>query len=196
MSYDSKKRIMPIEKILSSIDNLLTESREQKFKSKLGRKIKDSIFTQEILSRLNECDFIEVAEEQDNIIKLFESIFPIFIKRDNIIFRLYKHKIEVDLSDEMKDRYIYMFSDGRFTSGLFQCYSMSQDEYVYGIKKIIDVIPMMKKELITTIEHFKNNFENNKDKMCNIQHRETLAEKNYNELSLYLSEKNSHNMES
>ena len=196
MSYDSKKRIMPIEKILSSIDNLLTESREQKFKSKLGRKIKDSIFTQEILSRLNECDFIEVAEEQDNIIKLFESIFPIFIKKDNTIFRLYKHKIEVDLSDEMKDRYIYMFSDGRFTSGLFQCYSMSQDEYVYGIKKIIDVIPMMRKELITTIEYFKNNFKNSKDKMCSIQDRESLAEKNYNELSLYLSEKNSHNMES
>ena len=80
---------------------------------------------------------------------------------------MYKHKIEVDLSDEMSDRYIYMFSDGRLTSGLFQCYCISQDEYVYGIKKIIDAIPMMKKELLTTIENFKNNMEKHKYK-CEI----------------------------
>lgn len=29
-----------------------------------------------------------------------------------------------------------MLSDGRLTSGLFQCYGISQDEYVYGIKKL------------------------------------------------------------
>lgn len=43
----------------------------------------------------------------------------------------------MDLSDDMKDRYIYMFNDGRLTSGLFQCFNISDDEYVYGIKRLL-----------------------------------------------------------
>lgn len=191
VSYNSSKKINPIEKILCSIDNLLIEGKEQKFKSKLSRKIKESIFTEEILSKLNECDFTGMAEVEDNIVKLFESIFPIFIKKGDVIFRLYKHKIEVDLSDEMRDRYIYMFSDGRLTSGLFQCYGISEDEYVYGIKKIIDAIPMIRQELLTTIDDFKNNIGKQESKISNIENRENAAEKNYNELSSYLSAKNS-----
>ena len=61
---------------------------------------------------MNEYDFSEILDEDQSVVKLFDSIFPIFVKKDNTIFRLYKHKIEVDLSDEMKDRYIYMFNDG------------------------------------------------------------------------------------
>jgi len=189
MSNNPSKKLKTIDKILSSIDNLLIEGKEQKLKSKLGRKIKDSIFTDEILTKLNEYDFTCVIEEQDNIFKLFESIFPIFVKEKEIIFRLYKHKIEVDLSDEMKDRYIYMFSDGRLTSGLFQCYNISDDEYVYGIKKIIDAIPMIKKELLVTVENFQNNIKVQKEEINNIEEREKIAEKNYEDLNLYLHNK-------
>ena len=85
----------------------------------------------------------------------------------------------------MRDRYIYMLSDGRLTSGLFQCYSISQDEYVYGIKKIIDVIPIIKEELMTTISNFRNNIEKQNVEINNIKEREELAEKNYKELSSY-----------
>lgn len=157
MDYNQRKKIMPIQKILYSIDNLLIEGKEQKLKVKIARKIKNSIFVEEIISKLNECDFTGLIDEEDNILKLFDSIFPIFITKDNITFRLYKHKIEVDLSDNMKDRYIYMFSDGRLTSGLFQCYSISDDEYVYRIKKIIDIIPLIKEELLSTISSFRKN---------------------------------------
>jgi hypothetical protein len=195
VAYNSRKKIMPIEKILYSIDNLLIEGKEQKLKGKLAKKIKNSIFTEEILSKLHECDFTGLIDEEDNVLKLFESIFPIFIKNGNTIFRLYKHKIEVDLSDEMRDRYIYMLSDGRLTSGLFQCYGISQDEYVYGIKKIIDVIPIIKEELMTTISNFRNNIEKQNVEINNIKEREELAEKNYKELSSYFLEKNSNNQE-
>lgn len=190
MDYNQRKKIMPIQKILYSIDNLLIEGKEQKLKVKIARKIKNSIFVEEIISKLNECDFTGLIDEEDNILKLFDSIFPIFITRDNITFRLYKHKIEVDLSDNMKDRYIYMFSDGRLTSGLFQCYSISDDEYVYGIKKIIDVIPLIKEELLSTISSFRKNIENKNIKMINIKKREELAEKNYDELNSYFLAKN------
>ncbi|APF21001.1 hypothetical protein [Clostridium butyricum] len=195
MAYNSRKKIMPIEKILYSIDNLLIEGKEQKLKGKLAKKIRNGIFTEDILSKLHECDFTGLIDEEDNVLKLFESIFPIFIKRGNTIFRLYKHKIEVDLSDEMRDRYIYMLSDGRLTSGLFQCYSISQDEYVYGIKKIIEVIPLIKEELMITISNFRNNIEKQNVEINNIKEREELAEKNYKELSSYFLEKNSNNQE-
>ena len=190
MADNSKNNIMPIKKILSSIDNLLIEGKEQKLKAKLSRQIKNAIFTEDILTQLNECDFAGIVDEKDNIVRLFESMFPIFIKKENSIFRLYKHKIEVDLSDEMKDRYIYMFSDGRFTSGEFQCYSIIDDEYVYGIKKIIDIIPIIKKELQNTILSFKNNIDKHNDKLNNYKDRERIAEKNYNELDLYLTRYN------
>lgn len=190
MADNSKNNIMPIKKILCSIDNLLIEGKEQKLKAKLSRQIKNAIFTEDILTQLNECDFAGIADEKDNVVRLFESMFPIFVKKENSIFRLYKHKIEVDLSDEMKERYIYMFSDGRFTSGEFQCYSISDDEYVYGIKKIIDIIPLIKKELQNTILSFKTNIDKHNDKLNNFKDREKIAEKNYNELNLYLTRYN------
>ncbi len=188
MDLDSKRKIRPLEKIVSSIDNILMESREQKLKEKLGKKIKNSIFTEDILSKLNECDFTNMTDESCDMTRLFESIFPIFIKDGNTTFRLYKHKIEVDLSDEMKDRYIYIFSDGRFTSGLFQCFNISDDEYVYGIKKIVDVIPKIRREIFITLENFKDNLDKQKTRIDNLQNKEKKAEENYKELNLYVDE--------
>jgi hypothetical protein len=172
-------------KFFSSIDNLLSEEKEQKLKAKLGSKIKDAIFTEEILEKLNEHDFTGIADEEEDIVMLFSTIFPIFVKNDDVVFRLYKHKIEVDLSDEMKDRYIYIFSDGRLTSGLFKCFNISDDEYVYGIKRIIDVIPLFKNEILETISTYNKNIsevyvEND------LKPRLEVAEKNYDELMEYL----------
>ena len=185
---NSKKGIGAFNKLFNSIDNLLIEEREQRLKLKLAKEIKSSIFTDEIVMKLNENDFSGlIDEENNNIATLFSSIFPIFTKKGNIIFRLYKHKIEVDLSDEMNDRYIYIFSDGRLTSGLFQCFTLSDDEYIYGIKRIIDAIPLFKTAIINTLENFRKNIDTHSNKIENSKNREPLAEKNYKELLNYLS---------
>ncbi|OPJ57585.1 hypothetical protein [Clostridium oryzae] len=187
---NSTKKVHTLNKLFNSIDNLLIEEKEQRLKVKLANKIKDSIFTNEIVMKLNENDFSGFVSEGDNsIVMLFSSIFPIFVKKNDVIFRLYKHKIEVDLSDEMRDRYIYIFSDGRLTSGLFQCFNISDDEYVYGIKKIIDTIPLFKTAIINTLENFKKNIELHNDKIRSLKERKPLAEKNYDDLLKYLSEK-------
>lgn len=184
-------KISHLNKILDSIDNLLIENKEQKLKTKLAEKIKNNIFTDEILSKVNEYDFSEVLDDEQNVVKLFDSIFPIFIKKDSVIFRLYKHKIEVDLSDEMKDRYIYMFSDGRLTSGLFQCFNISDDEYVYGVKKIIQCSELFRKQILLTLENYKNNIDKSVQKINFSKEREKKAIKNYDELTRYLKNINS-----
>lgn len=185
---NSSKGIGPFNKLFNSIDNLLIEGREQRLKLKLSKEIKNSIFTDEIVMKLNENDFSGLIDQEDNnIATLFSSIFPIFIKKGDTIFRLYKHKVEVDLSDEMNDRYIYIFSDGRLTSGLFQCFTLSDDEYIYGVKRIIDSIPLFKTAIINTLENFQKNIDIHNDKIENLKNREPLAEKNYNELLNYLS---------
>lgn len=68
---NSKKNISPINRLFNSIDNLLIEEREQRLKSKLGKEIKNCIFTDEIVARLNENDFSGVVDEQNNIVALF-----------------------------------------------------------------------------------------------------------------------------
>ena len=171
----------------TSIDNLLSEEKEQKLKVKLASKIKSKIFTEEILEKLNEHDFTGIVDEEQDIVMLFSTIFPVFVKKDGIVFRLYKHKIEVDLSDEMKDRYIYMFSDGRLTSGLFQCFNISDDEYVYGIKRIIEVIPIFKESILETLSTYNKNISANYVNN-NLKPRLEVAEKNYNELIKYLED--------
>lgn len=187
---NSSKGMGPFNKLFNSIDNLLIEGREQRLKIKLGKEIKNSIFTDEIVTKLNENDFSGLMDtEGNNIVTLFSCIFPIFIKKGDTIFRLYKHKIEVDLSDEMRDRYIYMLSDGRLTSGLFQCFSLSDDEYVYGVKQIIDVIPLFKTIILSTLENFRKNIDMHTNKIENLKSKEPLVEKNYNELFCYLSNK-------
>lgn len=185
---NSKKSMCTFNRLFNSIDNLLVEEREQRLKLKIGKELKNSIFTNEIITKLNENDFSCLVDEEDNdMTALFSSIFPIFIKNGDVIFRLYKHKIEVDLSDEMKDRYIYIFSDGRLTSGLFQCFSLSDDEYVYGIKKIIDAIPLFKMAILNTLENFKKNMDIHNNKVEKSKNKEQSAEKNYNQLLNYLS---------
>lgn len=171
----------------NSIDNLLSEEKEQKLKIKLADKIKSKIFTEEILEKLNEHDFSGIANEEEDIVMLFSTIFPIFVKKDGIVFRLYKHKIEVDLSDEMKDRYIYVFSDGRLTSGLFQCFNISDDEYVYGIKRIIKVIPLFKEAILETLSTYNKTISVNCLKN-HLKPRLEVAEKNYENLIKYLEE--------
>lgn len=187
---NSKKSGGTFNKLLNSLDNLLNEEKEQKLKFKLGKEIKNRIFTEEILTKLNENDFSDLIDKEENdITTLFSSIFPIFIKKNDVIFRLYKHKIEVNLSNEMSDRYIYIFADGRLTSGLFQCFTLSDDEYVYGVKKIIDVIPLFREAILNTLENFKKNIEIHNNKIAKSKNREPLVEKNYNELFNYLSKK-------
>ena len=85
---NSQKNISKISKLFSSIDNFLIEEKEQKLKAKLGKKIKDSIFTDEVLTKLNEHDFSGVADKEEDVVILFSTIFPIFIKDKGIIFRL------------------------------------------------------------------------------------------------------------
>ena len=188
MSEDKqKKNKRPFDKFFDSIDNLLIVEKEQKLKLKLSREIRDSIFTDEVAVKLNENDLSGLIDEGEDIPTLFSNIFPIFVKKGDVVFRLYKHKVEVDLSDDMSDRYIYMFSDGRLTSGLFQCFNISDDEYLYGVKRIIDAIPLFKTAIINTIENFQKNINIHNDKMKNLKNREPLAEKNYNELLNYLS---------
>lgn len=172
----------------NSIDNLLSEEREQKLKAKLAGEIKSKIFTEDILEKLNEHDFTGIADEEEDIVMLFSTIFPVFVKKDDTVFRLYKHKIEVDLSDEMKDRYIYMFSDGRLTSGIFQCFNLSDDEYVYGIKRIIEVIPLFKEEILEILCTYNKNISAN----ClnnDLKPKLEIAEKNYDELVKYLEDR-------
>jgi len=186
-----KKGVSPINKLFNSIDNLLIEEREQRLKIRLGKEIRNSIFTDEIVLKLNENDFSGLIDEEDNnMAMLFSSIFPIFIKSRDVIFRLYKHKIEVNLSDEMSDRYIYIFSDGRLTSGLFQCFKLSDDEYVYGIKRIIDSIPLFKTAIMSTLDSFRKNINMHNHKIENSKNKELLAERNYDELLNYLSKAN------
>ncbi|EHI96766.1 hypothetical protein CDLVIII_0023 [Clostridium sp. DL-VIII] len=186
---NSKKSIVAVDKLFYSIDNLLIEEKEQKLKLRLAKEIKRSIFTNEIVEKLNENDFSGLIYEGSKIEELFSSIFPIFVKKDNSIFRLYKHKIEIDSFDEMSDKYMYIFSDGRLTSGLFKCFTTSDDEYVYEIKKIIEIIPLFKNIILETLENFKNNIEIHRDKIEHSKSKEPLIESNYDELLRYLSKK-------
>ncbi|HEY5588486.1 MAG TPA: hypothetical protein VIK86_05965, partial [Candidatus Paceibacterota bacterium] len=171
----------PLNNLFNSIDNLLSDEKEEKLRSKLGQEIRKCIFTDDIIEKLNENDFSGLVEEEKKITVLFSMIFPVFVEKNDVTFRLYKHKIEVDLSDEMSDRYIYMFSDGRLTSGLFQCFKLYDDEYVYGIKKIISMIPSFKETIKEELVSLNNNEKFNKQEMGNFKDREIIAKKNFNE---------------
>jgi len=180
----------PLDKLFNSIDNLLSDEKEQKLRSKLGKEIRKCIFTGDIVKRLNENDFSGLVDEEEKPMVLFSMLFPVFVEKNDVIFRLYKHKIEVDLSDEMSDRYIYMFSDGRLTSGLFQCFKLYDDEYVYGIKKIISMIPSFKETIKEELVSLNNNEKFNKQEMGNFKDREIIAKKNFNELIECLNKSN------
>jgi len=180
----------PLDKLFNSIENLLSDEKEQKLRNKLGKEIRNCIFTDDIIKRLNKNDFSGVVEQEDEPNALFSTIFPIFVEKNDVIFRLYKHKIEVDLSSEMSDRYIYIFSDGRLTSGLFQCFKLYDDEYVYGIKKIINMIPSFKETIKEELVNLNNNEKFNKQEMRNFKDREIIAKKNFNQLIECLNKSN------
>lgn len=168
--------------MFDSIDNLLSDEKEQKLRSKLGKELCNCIFTNDVIEKLNENDLTGLVDEEEEITTLFSMIFPVFVQKNNFIFRLYKHKIEVDLSNEMSDRYIYMFSDGRLTSGLFQCFKLYDKEYVYGIKQIIQIIPDFRKAIKDELVNLDRKGEIQKQKVNRFNDSELIAEKNYNEL--------------
>lgn len=172
-----------ISKLLSSIDNLLRDEKERKFRIKLGNKIKDCIFTDEIMNELNENDLSGLIDEEEEIVFLFSMLFPVFVDNEGVTFRLYRHKIEVDLSDDMRDRYIYIFSDGRLTSGLFESFRLYDDEYVYGIKRIINVIPLLKNAIKEALIDFQENGSQPKEKIQHLKNNGIIAKKNFDELS-------------
>ncbi|MBU3093139.1 hypothetical protein KPL35_13775 [Clostridium sp. CF011] len=172
----------PLNKLIDSIDNLLSDEKEQKLRSKLGKEVRKYIFTDEIVKKLNESDFSGLVEQEEEIEMLFSMIFPVFIEKDDVFFRLYKHKIEVDLSDEMSDRYIYIFSDGRLISGLFECFKLYDDEYIYGIKKIINIIPRLRETVKEELVNLDKSEKFNKQKIGDFKNREIVAKKNFNEL--------------
>ncbi|MDU5110166.1 MAG: hypothetical protein E6248_06935 [Clostridium sp.] len=177
-----------IAELFDSIDKLFSEEKEQKFKAKLAKKIKTTIFTDDILEKINEHDFTGLADEEEDVVRLFSSIFPVIVEDKDIVFRLYKHKIEVDFSSEMKDRYIYMLSDGRYTSGMFKCLTISDEEYVTGIKIIIDVIPKLKKSLLETLSNYDKIVSSN-TKLENYKEKLEISEKNYIKLMEYMEKK-------
>ncbi|MGH4124560.1 MAG: hypothetical protein ACREV6_16680 [Clostridium sp.] len=172
----------PLNKLFDSIDNLLSDEKEQKLRSKLGKEIRKSIFTDDIIVKLNENDFTGLVEQEEELVVLFSMIFPLFVEKNDVIFRLYKHKIEVDLSDKMSDRYIYMFSDGRLTSGLFECFKLYDDEYIYGLKKIINIIPSFRETILEELINLDKNEKLHKQKMGSYKDREVKAKRNFNEL--------------
>lgn len=175
-----------INRLLNPIDNLLWNEKERKLRIELGNRIKYSIFTDEIMTELNESDFSGLIDEEEEIVFLFSMLFPVFVEEGDAIFRLYRYKIEVDLSKEMRDRYIYIFSDGRLTSGLFESFRLYDDAYVYGIKRIIDVIPLLKNAIKKSLIDFKKNENLHKEKIQYLKNKERIAEKNFSELSMIL----------
>lgn len=180
------------ENLFSNIDNKLLIEKEQRLRAKLGNKMHDCIFTEEINHKMNIIDFSDLGlldSSNDEVAFLFSTIFPVFIENNGVIFRLYRHKIEVDLSDEMSDRYIFIFSEGRFTSGLFQCFRLYDDEYIYGIKKIIAAIPMLRKAILDALDNLEKSSQNFKSDMNNFKSKVDLAEKNYNEVLKELRDK-------
>ncbi|WP_026881620.1 hypothetical protein [Clostridium akagii] len=139
-----------IEDIFNSIGNYVSKEKEEELREKVSISIKAKIFSDEIEECLNSRDFSHVGlldNSSDDKAFMFSTIFPIFIKVRDATFRLYKHKVEIMLSDDMKDRFVYIFSDGRLTSGEFKCYKLYEDEYVYIIKRIIENIPKFESAL-------------------------------------------------
>ncbi|MBV4420533.1 hypothetical protein KM800_14590 [Clostridium tyrobutyricum] len=174
-----------IENIFNSIDNIVLTEKEQKLRVKLGTKIYTAIFTDDVTTRINIADFSDldlVNDKNNELAFLFSTIFPVFIKQDGVVFRLYKHKIEVDLSDSMADRYLFMFSDGRMTSGLFECFRLYDDEYIYGVKRIIKVIPLLKQAVIDALDSLSQNNKSLNTNITDLRNKVEIAKNNYKEL--------------
>ncbi|WP_010234736.1 hypothetical protein [Clostridium arbusti] len=139
-----------ISNLVSSITKFISKEKEEELREKIATTIKEEIFSKDIEVRLNARDFsgtglLDNSSEEANF--LFSTIFPVPIDDNGARYTLYKHKVEIALSGEMKDRFIYIFSEGRLTSGEFKCYRLYEDEYVYIVKKIISNIPKFRDTL-------------------------------------------------
>ncbi|AAK78588.1 hypothetical protein BJV85_003401 [Clostridium acetobutylicum] len=178
----------PINKLFSSIDNLFAGEREQNLRVKLGKAIKNSIFTDEIITKLYENDFTGLVEEENKISSLFSIIFPVYVKKSSSSFRLYKHKIELNLPEE-NARYIYIFDDGRLTSDSFHCFRLYDDTYVDKLSKIISLIPLFKEAINSALDNFEKNINTYDEKILDTNKKELLAEDNFKFLINKLSPK-------
>ncbi len=167
------------DKLFGHVDEFFKENKDQELKARLAKQIKSKIFTEDILNKLNEADFTGFVDEDNVIIELFDSIFPIVIRKDAVRFKLYRHKIQVEYSDNIDDRYIYMLADGRFTSGNLKCYTLADQEYVDNISKIIEAIPSLKQELINTLKEFQTNMEEKNYNTSHVQDKASAIQANY-----------------
>lgn len=136
--------------LVNSITKYISKGKEEELREKVSNAIKEEIFSKDIEIRLNARDFSSIGlldNSTEELAFLFSTIFPVLIDDNGSRFRLYKHKIEIALSGEMDDRFIYILSDGRLTSGEFKCYRLYDDEYVYIVKRIIQNIPRLRERL-------------------------------------------------
>lgn len=175
-------------KLINSFDNLLLDEKQQKLKGRLGKKIREKVFTEDIITEINENDISGIMDEEEEMSYIFSSIFPVIIKKDNLIFRLYKHKIELDFSNEMRDRYIYIFNDGRLTSGAFKCYDLCDEEYLNQVRVIIAAIPDLKIGIVKALNCFKENKEMHHREIIKSKKRELVAKENFEKLLTILND--------
>ncbi|WP_242834563.1 hypothetical protein [Clostridium pasteurianum] len=155
MTVNNKQNKSYIENLVNSITKYISKGKEEELREKIATSIKEEIFSKDIEIRLNARDFSGVGLLDNSTAELtflFSTIFPVLIDDNGERFRLYKHKIEIALSGEMKDRFIYILSDGRLTSGEFKCYRLYDDEYVYIVKKIIENIPRLRDTLKSALK--------------------------------------------
>ncbi|MBC2581328.1 hypothetical protein [Clostridium sp. DJ247] len=154
---NKQKKNKYINNLFNSIENYISKGKEEELRDKISSIIREKIFSKDIEECLNFRDFSDVGfldNSVENVAFLFSTMFPVFIEERGVTFRLYKHKIEITLSDKMKDRFIYIFSEGSLISGEFKCYRLYNDEYVYIVKRIIEIIPKLKDAIKEAINNF------------------------------------------
>ncbi len=171
-----------IKRLVSSMDDLMLSEKERKLRVSLGNRIKECIFTKEIVEKLNESDFTGMADEDEEIVYIFSKLFPVVIYEGNTVFRLSRHKIEIDLSDDIRDRYIFVFSEGRLISGMFESYRLSDDIYVNVMKQVINIIPALRKSINEAINDFEMSRDFHSDNIQHFRTKEIVAERNYTDL--------------
>ncbi|URZ17702.1 hypothetical protein [Clostridium felsineum] len=173
-----KDKTNPINKLFTSIDNLFAAEKEQNLRSKLGKEIKNLIFTDDIITKLYETDFSDLVDESEKANSIFSNIFPVYIRRETASFRLYKHKIEINLFPK-NTRYIYIFDAGRLTSDSLNCFRLYDNDYVDILIMIITLIPLFKENINIALDNFEKNINTYNENILNSNRKELLAEDNF-----------------
>lgn len=171
--------------LFNSIEDYVSKGKEEELREKISMTIKSKIFSEDIEECLNSRDFSDVGlldNSVEDISFMFSTIFPIFIESRGATFRLYKHKVEIMLSDKMKDRFIYIFSEGRLTSGEFKCYKLYEDEYVYIVKRVIENIPEFREAIKKQIEGLDEGMGEFANKKTTSKKQLDKSKENYNAL--------------